>query len=180
MLPLLIGLVVTRSPSLKALDPEMKPVTDPSEFFFHRLTVGTPFGADLAGATFLGTGGALFGAGAARLGAGLGAGAGAGLSSPAPSPKRENVDRGLAFLRDSSAAFFSFSCRSRVKVMVAPGCAPAKSLIAEKKPDWFTAASGLRKYRLPDFVATTAPFSTLPLVMGDVSTKSPSEKLGEL
>mmetsp|Transcript_11510 Transcript_11510/g.31851 ORF Transcript_11510/g.31851 Transcript_11510/m.31851 type:complete len:286 (-) Transcript_11510:654-1511(-) len=100
-----IGLVVTRSPLEKALDPEIKPVMEPSRFFFHFWIVGTPLGAFLgagAGATFLGAAflGAAFlgaglgltcGAGAAFLGATTtGAGAGSSLPPP-PRPNNENV-----------------------------------------------------------------------------------------
>lgn len=40
------GDVVTFSPLLKLGEPEMSPVIEPSAFCFHRLSVGTPFGAD--------------------------------------------------------------------------------------------------------------------------------------
>ena len=58
--PFVITLVVTRSLSSKIGDPVIIPVTDPSRFFFHLLSVGTPFGAltgaFFAGVTFLGAG----------------------------------------------------------------------------------------------------------------------------
>ncbi len=151
-LPFLIGLVVTFSPSLKALDPEMKPVMDPSKFFFHLLNVGTPRGA-VAGTV---AAEALL---TAPVLAGVGAGEGRSSASapPNPSPNNEKVERGLAFSMASAAALASRAFRSRVKVIVAPGCAPAMSLIAASTLALLTAGSALKKYRLPELVATTEP-----------------------
>jgi hypothetical protein len=77
--PRVIGLVVTRSPSRKLLDPLMAPEMVPSPFCLHLKIVGTPagavFGAGFETGTTLATGvGAGFGAGFdAGFGAGLGA-----------------------------------------------------------------------------------------------------------
>ena len=129
-------------------------------------------GAALAGA-FLG---AAFFLGTALAGAFL---AGGFSRSLTPSPKSENVDRGLAFSIALIAAFASVSFRSLVRVIVAPGLAPAKSLKAAMMLAFLTAVSELKKYRLLDFVPTTDPFSIFPFEIGEVSIKSPSSKFGE-
>ena len=157
--PFAIGLVVTLSPSAKALEPEISPVMDPSKFFFQRDIVGTPRGACFCGIGLDGRGacfgiglegrGACFGIGRDGLGAdALGAGSAFGSPSsaaPKPSPKSENVARGLADSTASMAALASRSFRSRVKVIVAPGLAPSMSLMAAAILAFFTAGSELKK-----------------------------------
>jgi hypothetical protein len=86
-LPLVIGLVVTRSPSRKLFEPLMAPEMVPSPFCLHLEIVGTPAGAVL---------GAGFGAGTALatgVGVGFGTGLGAGLGAVA-GPIREKLGRG--------------------------------------------------------------------------------------
>jgi hypothetical protein len=129
--PFAIELVVTLSPSLKALDPEIIPVMDPSTFFFHLDIVGTPRGAVRVCAIFCG--GAFLGAGKSSS------------TAPKPKPNNEKVARGLAFLTAAEAACASRSFLSFVKVIVEPGFAPARSLIAAMMFACFTASSELKK-----------------------------------
>merc|ERR1711939_616539 len=95
------------------------------------------------------------------------------LPSPPPSPNNEKVARGLAVFSDSTAAAASRAFLSLVRLIVAPGFAPFISLIAAAILAFLVAGWSLKKYRLPDAVCTTDPFSIIPLAMGEVSTDSP-------
>jgi len=83
-----------------------------------------------------------------------------------------------AALRAGAGALFTSSPPLNLKrLIVAPGFAARMACCAAL---WApTAESLLKKYRLPDPVVTTLPFSIEPDTIGEVSMSSPSEKFGE-